>query len=251
VRSKLSRVARRLLNGDPSAERTPRTADAVRGINNYGCTLTDHEMAQGRHRQLVGGQWEVIGALQFDYLVSQGLEPQHRLLDVGCGAMRGGIHFAAYLEPAHYFGIDVNGDLLEAARRVEIPAAGLAGRMPPENLRASERFEAPFDVAFDYALAVSLFTHLPLNHVRLCLYQIAQVMRPGGRFFATFFPVAEDSPYDVRQRHVVATTQAERDPFHYRPSEMEWAASVADWDFRYIGDWSHPRGQHMAEFRKK
>ncbi len=254
MRTRLRSAARRLLKGDqpaPPTQSRSRTADVVQGINNYGYTLTDEEMEQGRHRQLVGGQWEEIGKLQFDFLVEQGLQPHHRLLDVGCGAMRGGIHFAAYLEPQRYFGIDVNEDLLEAARRVEIPTAGLTEKVPPDHLRASTRFEVPFGVAFDYAIAVSVFTHLPLNHVRLCLHQVAQAMGPGGRFFATYFPVPEDSPYDVLQKQVIVTTQAERDPFHYRVSELAWAASVADWEFHNVGDWGHPRGQHMAEFRRK
>src|SRR3954468_23923578 len=97
-----------------------RPADAMRRVNTYNSSLSDEDIAQGKHRRHVGGAWEEIGRLQFDYLVSQGLRPHHRLLDVGCGAMRGGVHFAAYLDPGHYFGIDVNDRLLEAARRVEI-----------------------------------------------------------------------------------------------------------------------------------
>jgi hypothetical protein len=222
----------------------------MRGINTYSSNLSDAEIAQGKHRQHVGGAWDEIGRLQFDYLVGQGLRPEHRLLDVGCGAMRGGVHFAAFLEPEHYFGIDVNDRLIHAAKEVELPRAGLRDRVPARNLHVTDRFDAPFDTTFDYAVGISLFTHLPLNHVRLCLYKVAQVMKPGARFFATYFPIAEDAPYDVRQRQVHVTTQAERDPFHYRPSELEWAASVGPWTLSNIGDWQHPRGQHMAEFRR-
>jgi SAM-dependent methyltransferase len=224
------------------------------GINIYGSdrtNLTDEDIAAGKHRKRVGGAWEEIGELQFEYLVSQGLKPDHKLLDVGCGAMRGGIRFAAYLDPGNYYGIDVNNKLLRAARRFEIPNAGLTDRMPPTNLHATARFKADgFGVMFDYALAVSVFSHLPLNHIKLCLYEVAKVMPPGGRFFTTFFYVPEDFPYDGKQKEPYHTTRAERDPFHYRPSELEWAAGVAGWEFHYLGDWKHPRGQHMAEFRR-
>lgn len=223
----------------------------MEGVNTYSSALTDEEIAAGKHRTHVGGMWEKVGQLQLDYLVDQGLRPEHRLLDVGCGAMRGGIRFAAYLDPGHYYGIDINDRLIEAARRVEIPAAGLTDRVPPGNLKVTGRFQAPFDVTFDYALAQSVFSHLPLNHIRLCLHQVAKVMEPGGRFFATFFCVPEDAPYDVRWQQERTKTRAERDPFHYRASEMEWAATVADWDFIHHGDWGHPRGQQMAEFRRR
>jgi len=220
------------------------------GINTYSSNLSDEDIAKGKHRQHVGGAWDEIGRLQVDFLIARGLLPHHRLLDVGCGAMRGGVHAAAYLDAGHYYGIDVNDRLIHAALEVEVPQAGLQTKVPAANLHVTNRFDVPFDTTFDYAIAISLFTHLPLNHVRLCLFKVGQVMKPGSRLFATFFPVPENSPYDVRQRQVHVTTQAERDPFHYRPSELEWAASVGPWVFTYIGDWQHPRGQHMVEFRR-
>jgi len=223
----------------------------MRGVNTYSSNLSDADIAAGKHRQHVGGAWDEIGRHQFDYLLAQGLEPRHRLLDVGCGAMRGGVHFAAFLDPGNYYGIDVNDRLLEAARRVELPAAGLTERVPAENLRVTATFESDFGVGFDFALAQSVFSHLPLNHIRLCMFQVAKAMQPGGRFFATFFRAPDDLPYDATQRQVHVTTHPERDPFHYRVSELEWAAGVADWDFHYIGDWGHPRGQQIVELRRR
>ena len=28
------------------------------------------------------------------------------LIDIGCGALRGGVHFVRHLDPGHYFGMD-------------------------------------------------------------------------------------------------------------------------------------------------
>ena len=61
------------------------------------------------HRAAVGGRWEEIGRLQFDFLVRQGLMPEHFFLDVGCGSWRGGVHFVDYLLSHRYFGVDVSG----------------------------------------------------------------------------------------------------------------------------------------------
>lgn len=218
-------------------------------VNKYGRnTLSDKQIAAEQHRKRVGGLWDEVGQLQFHFLVRHGLTPDSYLLDVGCGALRGGIHFVRYLEPAHYFGIDVNASLLRAGLEHEIPQAGLSDRLPAEHLHATDRFECDFGVSFDFALAVSLFTHLPLNHIRLCLYRLANVMQPGGRFFASFFEMPQNHPFDQPR----GKRYPERDPYHYRPSDLEWAAtSVAAWDFRYIGDWDHPRGQRMVEFRKR
>ena len=94
-----------------------------------------------------------------------------------------------------------------------------------------------------------MFTHLPLNHIRLCLFQLSRTMAPGGRFYATFFEAPPGTPYDQRVKQVVRNTWPERDPFHYRRDDLRWAAeTVADWDVRYIGDWGHRRGQVMMEY---
>jgi hypothetical protein len=71
-------------------------------------SMSDHT-SEGQplwHRKAVGGLWDEIGRLQFDYFVSQGLVPHHRLLDLGCGSLRGGVHFIAYLDPDRYSGVD-------------------------------------------------------------------------------------------------------------------------------------------------
>lgn len=220
-------------------------------INIYGFELSDEEIDAGAHRGLVGGMWDEIGPLQLDYLRSQGLRPTDRLLDIGCGSLRGGIHLARYLETGNYYGFDSNESLIKAAVVKEIPEAGIGDRLPAANLKVSARFDCDFGVRFDVALAVSVFTHLPLNHVQLCLFRLAQVMTPGGRFYATFFAPPAGTPFDRPVRQPVVTSYPERDTFHYRPADLAWAAaSVADWDFRLIGDWGHPRGQQMALFTR-
>ena len=61
----------------------------------------------------VEDKYETVGRLQLDFLKSQGLEPHHTLLDVGCGSLRGGMWIMAYLNPGCYVGIDKDADMLE------------------------------------------------------------------------------------------------------------------------------------------
>jgi hypothetical protein len=59
-------------------------------FNRYSRNFSALERKRKKHRELIGGMWETIGRLQFDFMVAQGLIPSSTLLDIGCGALRGG-----------------------------------------------------------------------------------------------------------------------------------------------------------------
>ena len=50
-------------------------------------------------------------------MVEHGLKPEHKLLDVGCGPLRGGIKFINYLEPGNYYGVDKRADVIDESNR--------------------------------------------------------------------------------------------------------------------------------------
>lgn len=84
--------------------------------------------------------WDEIGELQFAFLQRHDLAHRHCLLNIGCGCMRGGIHFAHYLEVGHYFDVDANQLLLEAGmRELETAYGRLGSPVQPENSRFSSQ----------------------------------------------------------------------------------------------------------------
>jgi cyclopropane fatty-acyl-phospholipid synthase-like methyltransferase len=217
-------------------------------VNDYGRQLTAAEIAAKEHREFVGGLWDEIGALQLAFMKSRGLSPSDRLLDVGCGALRGGIHFIRYLAPGHYCGLDVNASLIEAGKQ-ELAEAQLQYKKP--SLRVSDSFAVQgFDTTFRYALAVSLFSHLDMNLIVLCLANVRQVLERDGRFFASYFE-APATAYSEPLRHAsgVVTYHA-NDPYHYSVEEMQSMAYLAGLAVERIGNWDHPRGQMMLAFRR-
>lgn len=210
-------------------------------------TLVRRRVANEGHRAVVGGMWDVIGPLQRDFLIGQGLAPSHRVLDVGCGALRAGAPLAAWLEPGRYYGIDISETLIEAGHAQEIVAAGLGDRLPRANLHVTDDFEAPFGVTFDFGLATSLFTHLSLEYFTRCLDRLAPVFAPGGRFYATVFEGPVDAPASWPGG---VTSHPDRDPFHFTPDALE-AATPEAWAFARYGDWGHPRGQRMLRLIRR
>ncbi len=204
------------------------------------------------HRQVVGGMWTEMGQLQFDFLVQQGLKPTHRFLDVGCGSLRGGIHFIRYLEPEHYWGIDINLALLRAGRE-EVRREGLAPKAPRLVRLADFEFQT-LGPKFDYALAQSVFTHLPLNRIIRCLVNIDQVLIPGGRFYATFFESTRQFNLEPllhsRPDGPDFETYFDRDPYHYNLGTFQWVCAWTGLSVTNIGQWGHPRDQRVLLFTK-
>ena len=206
------------------------------------------------HRATVRGNdafWDYLGRLQLDYLVEQGLKPEHYVLDVGCGPLRAGVHFIGYLEPGHYAGVDKRGARLERARDVELPRHGLQDKAPL--LLVNEDFEfRKLGETFDYAIAQSVFTHLPVNTIVRCLVEMAKVLNPGGRFYATIYENPHGKLFlDDIQQSETGVSRYDSDLYHYDLDALRFACEGTGLSFEYEGDWAHPNNQKMVVFTRE
>lgn len=209
---------------------------------------------KGQHREVIGGLWEQVGRLQLDFLVKHGLKRGHRLIDIGCGSLRGGVRFVAYLEPDRYYGIDLSQDLLDAGWEHEIVPLSLDKKLPRENLKVSDSFDlSPFCVQFDMGIAQSVFSHLPLSYLAECLARTAPFFVPGAKFFVTCFLVPDRSfGGSYKQGRGGVVTFPDKDPFHYTAAQLSQALGAdPGWDLKIIGDWAHPRQQQMLMFTRR
>ncbi|MFQ5719251.1 MAG: glycosyltransferase [Acidobacteriota bacterium] len=191
------------------------------------------------HRRYVGGLWDEVGRLQFEFLKGHGLKPDDTLLDIGCGALRGGVHFVRYLGKGAYLGMEKEPLLIEQGSRQELGESLLAEKQPELLVSADFAFER-FDRVPDVALAHSLFTHLTPAAIERCLQRLRAFVRPGCRLFATFFESDEpmDNPFLSHDHR----------GFRYTRGQMESFGVWTGWEARYLGDWQHPRGQVMVEY---
>jgi SAM-dependent methyltransferase len=196
------------------------------------------------HREWVGGMWEEIGKLQLDFLVAQGLKPDHALLDIACGSLRGGRYFIPYLGAGNYLGIDKHKALIDDALRTEV-APDIVRTKKPEFV-ISDRFEfSRLSKQPDICIAHAIFTQLNAADIKLCLARLAAFVRPGCRLYATFFERGRQPGLAMLTSLLPSHSLR---PFCYRRSTIMRLGDATGWRARYIGDWGHPRGHKMIEF---
>lgn len=219
-----------------------------KAVNKYLRQLSESELNNKFHRDFVGGLWDEIGRLQLDFLIKEGLKPEHKLLDIGCGCLRGGLHFIRFLDAGNYYGLDINESLIEAGK-VEVQGTGLDHKEP--KLLVDEYFSiGKFETKFDLMIAVSLFTHLSFNMIVRCLTRVRENLLPQGVFYSSFFQAPFPANLEpIRQHPGGILTRYDSNPFHYSGEELACAANLAKLEMDVIGDWGHPRNQQMAAFR--
>lgn len=189
------------------------------------------------HREMVGGKWDEVGLLQFEFMKNQGLEPHHILCDVACGSFRAGRLFIDYLEAGNYLGIDKQEVLIREGRIKEI-GEDLWEEKNPEVI-IDDNFEfRRFSKHPDFAIANSLFSHLSVSDIKRCLRNLADHATPGCKFFATY--IMSDTP--LIHLHGSHSSRS----FRYTPDKMLAMGRAAGWHAEYIGDWNHPRKQVMV-----
>ncbi len=126
------------------------------------------------------------------------VQPNERILDVGCGIGRMAVAFTGYLSAeGRYDGFDVVPRGIAWCQQAITPRfpnfrfqlAELYNKEynPTAKLRASEYVFPYADDTFDFVFLTSVFTHMLPADVRRYLGEVRRVLRPGGRCLITWF----------------------------------------------------------------
>ena len=118
---------------------------------------------------------------QIEFLRSAGLRPEHYLLDIGCGTLRGGIPIIQYLERGHYYGTEVRAEVLAEARK-ELEEAGID--KDPTLVLSENVSTLDLSRAFDFVWAYSVLIHLSDDVLRDVLRFARAHLAEDGRFLA-------------------------------------------------------------------
>jgi ubiquinone/menaquinone biosynthesis C-methylase UbiE len=130
-------------------------------------------------------KYELIGKMQKDLLLSSGLLPNHKLLDIGCGSLRAGLHFIPYLDTECYFGIEPNKWLVEEGIKQNMLVDVEKSKKP--TFIYNSNFELGlFNQRFNFMIAQSIFSHASIKQIKKCVSESSKVLEKGGLFLATF-----------------------------------------------------------------
>jgi len=131
--------------------------------------------------------FEQAGREQMIALLSEGLTPESKVLDIGCGCLRIAYWLIRFLDPGCYFGVE------PASQRIDY---GLHHLFTPEEISLKQPhfdFNSNFDssvfgVKFDFFLARSIWTHGSKRHIEVTLDSFVRDSAPRGIFLASYLP---------------------------------------------------------------
>lgn len=181
----------------------------------------------------IGGDWNLLGKLQFDFLKREGLKPKSTLLDIGMGTLRGGRFFIQYLDNKNYTGFDISPKAVEYATNI-VKKSDLKDKNPTLLLNEQKDLKFTFlHDKFDFILAQSVFTHLFEEHIDEAFSNLHKIMHTKSRFYFTIF---QNESYKVQNHKDV----------YYPISFFKEISRKYNFELsECTGRYNHPKGQKM------
>jgi SAM-dependent methyltransferase len=139
--------------------------------------LSGENPGEAAMAQAVGGRFDEFSQLMLKILVEAGLNPEHYLIDIGCGSGRLTKSAALYLT-GRYLGTDVVPELIENARKYAKPGWRFE--------KASAIAIPEEDSCADMVCFFSVLTHLLHEDSYRYLRDAKRVLKYGGRIVFSF-----------------------------------------------------------------
>jgi hypothetical protein len=148
---------------------------------------------QARAQELARSQWlggptesfERDGRAQLVKLLRAGVSPGSVVVEMGCGALRGGYWLIHFLDADRYHGIEPNREMVDGAREALLEP-GLEAEKRPRFAYNDDFDLGVFDVAPDFVLARSIWSHTSKQQIRQLLDSFVRVASPTGLLLASY-----------------------------------------------------------------
>jgi SAM-dependent methyltransferase len=119
-------------------------------------------------------------AFQIRFLLKHGLARNHKVLDIGCGNLRGGLPIIKYLSNGNYYGIDCRQVAIDDGL-AELKEKNLMKRTP--RLYVNEDLKKVcLNVQFDIIWAYRVLIHMTDDILDDCLDLVFRHLKEDGRF---------------------------------------------------------------------
>ena len=137
-----------------------------------------------------------VGRLQLMSLLRIGLLPSSKLLDIGCGALRGGYWIIHFLNKGNYYGIEPNKEMLQLGLDTLLGEKERALKEPSFDHNYDFDFSI-FGQKFDFFVARSIWTHTSKKQMTDMLDGFVQNGNPGASFLTSYLRSnSEHPPYE-------------------------------------------------------
>lgn len=152
-----------------------------------------------RRHVMVGAArlWKMKRDFQFQFLKTMNLMPEHYLLDIGCGTLRGGIPLINYLQDGHYFGVEARAEVLDEGRK-ELQEEGLEGKCPTLFL-SKDMSQLTISQKFDFIWGFSVLMHMTDVILNNTLEFVSKHLSDEGVFYANVY-IGERKDRELRHK---------------------------------------------------
>ena len=131
--------------------------------------------------------FEKGGREQLVYLLTAGLNPDSKVVDLGCGVLRGGYWLIHFLDPGCYWGIEPHTERLEMGIHIILEPEILEAKRP--HFHTNPHFDTSvFGEKFDFFLAYSVWTHASKLQIQAMLDSFIRDSKDGGVFLTSYLP---------------------------------------------------------------
>jgi hypothetical protein len=133
--------------------------------------------------------FEIAGRLQLATLLREGVYPSSKVLDVGCGCLRGGYWLIHFLDKGGYFGIEPHTIMLQKGIDYVLGPALLEEKKP--RFDTNDQFDfSVFNEKFDVLIARSIWSHASKAQVQKMLDGFLANSSPEAFFLTSYYPTS-------------------------------------------------------------